>query len=168
MAALSDDAYEELFFGGRGRSKGKGKGRPKLSSGKGKGRRTNPRGKNGSVMECFDCGSTFHLQKDCPGKGAGKGNETTLTGLVEYHDLAQFNELEGIYFLDYEGQDVAEFEVVALIVGMLPDSARRMPLAVLFDFISAFSSMCRSWLMKAMRRGGVAGPGRGPQEPGPF
>ena len=69
VAALSDDAYEELFFGGRGRSKGKGKGRPRLSSGKGKGRRTNPRGKNGSVMECFECGSRTRLRRDCPGKG---------------------------------------------------------------------------------------------------
>ena len=51
-------------------------------------------------MECFDCGSTFHLQKECPGKGAGKGSETALTGLIEYHDLAQFNELEGIYLIE--------------------------------------------------------------------
>ena len=110
VAALSDDAYEELFFGGRGRSKGKGKGRPRQSSGKGKGRRQNPRDKNGRAMECHDCGSTQHLKRECPGKGVGKGaDEATLHTNIEYFDLSSYNEHEGIYLID-SAEHMPEFE----------------------------------------------------------
>ena len=46
-----------------------------LSSGKGKGRSGNPIGRDGEKMKCFGCGSTDHLNKDCPTPGGqGKGN----------------------------------------------------------------------------------------------
>ena len=39
------------------------------TSGKGKGRRGNPKGADGNVLKCFDCGSTEHLRAECPQRG---------------------------------------------------------------------------------------------------
>ena len=60
LAALQDSEVEQLFLGMR-----KGKGKGKRSSGKGKGRRRNPKGRDGSVMRCFRCGSDTHLSREC-------------------------------------------------------------------------------------------------------
>ena len=51
VADLTDDAYEETFFG-KGRGKGRGKVKGKRSSGKGMGNSRNPRGRDGAIMKC--------------------------------------------------------------------------------------------------------------------
>ena len=73
---LSDDAYEELYFGGRGKGKGRGKRAGKRSTGKGSGRDTNPLGRDGEPLKCSipNCQSTTHLWRNCPLKGKGKGS----------------------------------------------------------------------------------------------
>ena len=109
ISSMSEQEYEETFFGGRGKGKGKGHRKGIRSSGKGKGRTRNPVGKDGKVMECFirkpngqKCGSTHHLAKECPhrqsGKGshsAGKGVETTNLA-IEYAEVddAQIEDLK--------------------------------------------------------------------------
>ena len=79
VAELSDEAYEETFFG-KGKGKGRGKGKGKRSSGKGMGSRKNPVGRDGTVMKCFGnggtCGSEFHLKRDCPHE---TGNASTAS-----------------------------------------------------------------------------------------
>ena len=54
--------------------KGKGKGQRTHSTGKGFGRRGNPKDKNGNVMKCHKCGSTEHLQRNCPNNMGGGGS----------------------------------------------------------------------------------------------
>ena len=49
--------------------KGAGKGK-----GKGKGRKSNPRGKNGEIMTCHECGSTEHLVARCPQRRSASTN----------------------------------------------------------------------------------------------
>ena len=51
---------------------GKGKGHRSHASGKGFGRRKNPRGRDGSLTKCHNCGADDHLVARCP-KGSGKG-----------------------------------------------------------------------------------------------
>ena len=52
----------------------KGKGRSRATTGKGHGRKRNPRGRDGQVMKCRECGSEEHFAARCPtGKGAGQG-----------------------------------------------------------------------------------------------
>ena len=90
---LTDEEYEEMYFG-KGKGKGKGKSKGKRSSGKGAGRKGNPKGRDGRVMECFTpgCGSTTHLQRDCPtanttGKGKGRPSSSsppTTTMMTNY------------------------------------------------------------------------------------
>jgi len=76
--------HRRKSFGGRGRPKGRGKGSLFLtyadewdealtylggssrSSGKGFGRKTNPRGKDGKIMTCHNCGSEDHFKSECP------------------------------------------------------------------------------------------------------
>ena len=65
---LNDEDYDSIFFGGKGKSKG----RPRISN-KGKGRRKNPRGRDGEVMRCHNCGADDHFAAQCPNKGKGKG-----------------------------------------------------------------------------------------------
>ena len=77
VTSLSDEEYEETFFG-KGKGKGLGKAKGKRSSGKGGGRKTNPRNKRGSIMECFGkggkCKSKYHLKRDCPYERSGRPN----------------------------------------------------------------------------------------------
>ena len=61
---LTDQEVEQTFFG-KG-PKGRGKGKGKRSTGKGRGRRQNPKGPDGKIMTCRQCGSTEHFQKECP------------------------------------------------------------------------------------------------------
>ena len=67
-ANLSDEVYEELYFGGCGKGKGRGKGVGKRSTGKGSGRTTNPIRRDGEIMKCAipNCQSTTHLWRQCP------------------------------------------------------------------------------------------------------
>ena len=83
VADLTDDAYDETFFGkGRG-GKGRGKGKGKRSSGKGMGNGKNPRGRDGTIMKCYgnggSCGSETHLKQNCP-------HETGQSSTVNYVD----------------------------------------------------------------------------------
>ena len=62
--------------------KGKGKGKGKSQKGKFGGKMsfmTNPKGSDGNVMKCHECGSENHLIASCPkkkgGKGKGKGGK---------------------------------------------------------------------------------------------
>ena len=75
VADLTDDAYDETFFG-KGRGKGRGKGKGKRSSGKRMGNGRNPRGRDGAIMKCYGnggtCGSERHLKQNCPHK-TGQG-----------------------------------------------------------------------------------------------
>ena len=92
VAELSDEAYEETFFG-KGKGKGRGKGKGKRSSGKGMGSRKNPVGRDGTVMKCFGnggtCGSEFHLKRDCPhetGNASAASPSSPSTFYVGSHD----------------------------------------------------------------------------------
>ena len=80
VADLTDDAYEETFFG-KGRGKGRGKGKGKRSSGKGMRNGRNPRGRDAAVMKCYGnggtCGSETHLKRDCPHK-TGRAASTAV------------------------------------------------------------------------------------------
>ena len=70
--ASEDSQDTEVFL------KGKGKGK---STGKGFGRRGNPKDKSGNVMKCHKCGSTEHLQRQCPrssGGGISSGMPPTM------------------------------------------------------------------------------------------
>ena len=88
---MSDDDYEEMFFG-KGRPKGRGKSKGVRSSGKGSGRKINPRDRDGNIMKCDvptsagPCGSTTHLRRDCPHstKGQGKGMGSSSTTSMNY------------------------------------------------------------------------------------
>ena len=66
---VGNTPLEHVF---KGKAFGKGGKRGQKSSGKGLGQSTNPRGRDGKVMECFDCGSAEHLKGDprCPGRAA--------------------------------------------------------------------------------------------------
>lgn len=70
---LSDDAYEELYFGRRGKGKGRGEGVGKRSTGKGSGRQQNPIVRDGEILKCSvpNCQSTTRLARNCPRKGKG-------------------------------------------------------------------------------------------------
>ena len=85
--------------GGKGKGKGKGrlrffhansedlqafmsKGKGGKGSGKGFGRKGNPVGKDGKQLQCHQCGSTDHLIKNCPQKGAG--GATMLANTTPY------------------------------------------------------------------------------------
>ena len=64
---------DSIFFNKGGHKKGKG-----FGTNKGKmyrPSRQNPRGPDGQLLKCFDCGSTEHLRRHCPHrKGKGKGS----------------------------------------------------------------------------------------------
>ena len=73
LASLSDHEVASMFPMAKGRNWRK-------SSGKGKGRRGNPRGKNGEVMKCHQCGSTEHLVNKCPQR-----SQSNTTLFIETH-----------------------------------------------------------------------------------
>ena len=88
LAELTDDEYEEAFFG-RGR---KGRGKGKRSSGKGKGRRKNPIGSDGQIMRCGICNSDEHFRAQCP-RGSG-GNQGSFGGYASTFQIHEINEEE--------------------------------------------------------------------------
>eukprot|EP00959_Pyramimonas_sp_CCMP1952_P156214 3267086-Pyramimonas_sp.AAC.1 len=49
LQRLSDDQYDEIFFGGKGRGKGR-----RDTPDKGNGRRGNPRGRDGQILKCHE------------------------------------------------------------------------------------------------------------------
>ena len=53
-------------------------------------RKTNPRGKDGKPLECHKCGSTDHLQRDCP------QNQGTATGLTHFAGTANSGGAAGV------------------------------------------------------------------------
>eukprot|EP00438_Fugacium_kawagutii_P035880 Skav204682 [mRNA] locus=scaffold1284:96116:106049:- [translate_table: standard] len=58
------------------------------SPGKGKGRKSNPRGPDGQIMRCFECGSTDHLAGSCPRRAssAASGSNTGTTFFARASD----------------------------------------------------------------------------------
>jgi hypothetical protein len=69
LESTSTEEWDQAFYGGKSRSKGKR--RVPGSKGKGKGgsagsSRTNPIGRDGSVMLCSICGSDSHFRAECP------------------------------------------------------------------------------------------------------
>ena len=61
LAAMSDQEYSELFYGGRQFVR--------RISGGGKGRKKNPRNRNGEIMTCGECGADDHVCAQCPWRG---------------------------------------------------------------------------------------------------
>ena len=77
--------------------------RGQRTPGKGKGRRSNPKGPDGQLMRCFECGSTEHLAGSCPRRAHSGSNPATaffarpshtgmtfagpLAGLIDDSDL---------------------------------------------------------------------------------
>jgi len=90
IADLSDEAYDQTFFGGKGKSKGK-----RRSSGKGKGRRTNPIGRDGQVMKCGICGSDTHFRAECPQRHGNSSAHVahTHTAFTTYAGLGPLGDL---------------------------------------------------------------------------
>lgn len=67
------EPFTEVYYGGKG------------VTGKGSSKRTNPRGADGKIMTCTECGSEEHFRKFCPkvrssgtpGKGSGAGKPSS-------------------------------------------------------------------------------------------
>ena len=58
---MTDQRYDQVFFGGKGNAKGK-----RQTTGKSFGRRQNPTGPDGTTMTCTICDSTDHFRAVCP------------------------------------------------------------------------------------------------------
>ena len=94
---LSDEQYEEMYFGVRAEGKGKGHSKGKRSTGKAAGRKTNPRGRDGEIMKCYGCRSIHHLGRGCPvnpsgptGKRKRRGSNSSLPpNTVVYVDIVE-------------------------------------------------------------------------------
>lgn len=93
---MTDEEYDQVFYGGKGKRKGKHR-----SYAKGSGRRRNPIGCDGELMKCGICNSEEHFRAFCPqipnrgGKGAGKG-------LQGYTDSGPIGDLIGVTFVGME------------------------------------------------------------------
>ena len=93
--SMSDEEYDDVYFGGKGKGNGRGNSRRIRSTGKGGGRKTNPKGRDGNIMKCYTpgCNSIHHLRRNCPmGQGRGQPSHrgppppTTTTTAISYVD----------------------------------------------------------------------------------
>ena len=108
--SLSDEDYEEIYFGGRGKGKGKGKEKGTRSTGKGGGRKLTPRGRDGRIMKCYipNCGSETHLARNCPLKGRGKGQPSFTAITTTAHTNVYVDNVEDIYMITCEEEESDE------------------------------------------------------------
>ena len=51
---------------------------------RGKGRQGGPLGPDGNALECYDCGSTHHLKRDCDGSGP-RGSRSGASAAPHFH-----------------------------------------------------------------------------------
>ena len=71
--------------------------RGQRTPGKGKGRRSNPKGPDGQLMRCFECGSTEHLAGSCPRRAhSGSNPATTFFARPSHTDMTFAGPLAGL------------------------------------------------------------------------
>ena len=86
----------------------KGKGKGGKSSGKGFGRKLNPVGRDGEVMKCSTCGSSYHLRARCPrgaasaAPAAAASNTTSANALPQRAPPTFTVEPANLHFAAYE------------------------------------------------------------------